>query len=63
MKAAQVRAEIARSQYTSGLLAFEDWDLIENDLIENEKQALLARRTAARAAAAWDRALGKGVLP
>lgn len=63
LKAAQVRAEIARSQYTSGLLAFEDWDLIENDLIENEKQALLARRTAARAAAAWDRALGKGVLP
>lgn len=63
LKAAQVRAEIARSQYTSGLLAFEDWDLIENDLIENEKQALLARRTAARAAAAWDRALGKGALP
>lgn len=63
LKAAQVRAEIARSQYTSGLLAFEDWDLIENDLIENEKQALLARRTAARDAAAWDRALGKGALP
>jgi len=63
LKAAQVRAEIARSQYTSGLLAFEDWDLIENDLIENEKQALLARRTAARAAAAWDRAQGKGALP
>jgi outer membrane protein TolC len=63
LRAAQVRAEIARGQYTSGLLAFEDWDLIENDLIENEKQALLARRTAARAAAAWDRALGKGALP
>lgn len=63
LKAAQVRAEIARGQYTSGLLAFEDWDLIENDLIESEKQALLARRTAARAAAAWDRAQGKGALP
>lgn len=63
LKAAQVRAEIARGQYTSGLLAFEDWDLIENDLIENEKQALLARRTAARATAAWDRAQGKGALP
>lgn len=63
LEAAKVRATIARSQYTSGLLKFEDWDLIENDLIDNEKQWLSDQRDAVRAQTAWDRARGKGVIP
>lgn len=60
--AAAVRAEIARSQYTSGLLSFDDWDLIENDLINTEKSLLAARRDAVLSEATWDLAAGKDVL-
>ena len=39
-------ATIARGKYTTGLMTFEDWDLIENDLIAREKAALTTRRDA-----------------
>lgn len=61
LEAAKVRAEIARSQYTNGLLTFDDWDLIENDLISNQKSALSSQRDAVTAEAAWTRTLGKGI--
>lgn len=61
LEAGQVRARIARRQYENGLLTFDDWDIIENDLISQEKSALASRRDAVLAEAAWDRALGKGI--
>ncbi|MGQ0644354.1 MAG: TolC family protein [Elusimicrobiota bacterium] len=60
-EAARVRAEIARSQYSSGLLSFDDWDIIENELISREKEILAARRDAVRAEAAWESAQGAGL--
>jgi hypothetical protein len=33
-EAASTRARIARQKYNNGLLTFEDWDVIENDLID-----------------------------
>jgi outer membrane protein len=60
-ESSRIRAEIARSQYSSGLLSFDDWDIIENELINREKEALSAKRDAAIAEAAWDRARGKGL--
>ena len=62
LEAANVRAEIARSQYTSGLLSFEDWDLIENDLISNQRDLLAAHRDAMLSEATWDLAAGKDVF-
>lgn len=57
---AKLRATISRSQYTSGLLSFEDWDIIENDLIAAERAALQSQRDAVVAEAAWRLALGEG---
>ncbi len=51
--AARVRAEIARTQYSNGLLSFQDWDLIENDLIEKEKALLASKQAAVMAEARW----------
>ena len=62
LAAADLRAEIARTQYTTGLLSFEDWDLIENDLIDNQKAMLASLRDAVLAEAAWEQTLGKGAL-
>ncbi len=63
LEAANTRALIAQGQYTSGLMSFEDWDLIENDLIQTHKQNLVALRNAVRAEAAWESAQGKGWSP
>lgn len=63
LKAAEVRAAIARAQYQNGLLSFEDWDLIENDLIDKQKAMLASQRDAVYARAAWEKALGTGVIP
>ena len=63
LHAAQVRDEIASSQYTNGLLSFQDWDLIEDDLIANQKSLLAVRRDAVIAEATWQRTQGKSPLP
>ena len=63
LHAAEVRAEIARSQYSNGLISFQDWDLIENDLINYEKAMLGSLRNAVVAEASWEKALGIGVIP
>ena len=60
--AALVRAETARGQYSLGLLSFQDWDTIENDLISNQKTMLVNLRQAIIAEAAWEQAQGKGAM-
>jgi outer membrane protein TolC len=54
------RAEIGRSKYNNGLLTFEEWDLIENDLIVRERAVLQSQRDRTTAESAWFQALGKG---
>lgn len=60
--AATLRAEIARNKYDNGLLSFEDWDVIENDLIQRQKANLSSLLDWRLAVAAWERNLGKGEL-
>ena len=61
--AAQTRAEIARAQYNNGLLTFNDWKLIEDDLTQRQTNYLLSQRDRVSAEAAWEQAQGKGVMP
>lgn len=62
LEAAITRAEIARSKYAQGLMSFEDWDRIENDLIVRQKAVLFSRRDRVTAEAAWEQAQGVGVI-
>jgi outer membrane protein TolC len=62
-EAALKRAEIARGKYNNGLMSFDDWDVIENDLIVRERAVLQSQKDRAAAEAAWAQALGKGVTP
>ncbi|MGK5087439.1 TolC family protein [Bdellovibrionota bacterium FG-2] len=62
-EAALTRAQIAREKYNNGLLTFEDWDVIENDLIVREKARLQSAQNQFLTEAAWEQVLGKGVLP
>jgi outer membrane protein TolC len=63
LKAAEARAEIARAQYTQGLLGFEDWDRIESDLISARTASLSGRLNAALSGYAWAKALTQGWEP
>nr|WP_244241832.1 TolC family protein [Leptospira jelokensis] len=58
-KASEIRATIARSQYSNGLISFENWDIIENDLINREKNLLIGKRDLSLAEASYLRNLGK----
>jgi outer membrane protein TolC len=60
--AATTRAQVAREKYNNGLLSFEDWDVIENDLVLREKNRLQSVRDRVIAEAAWEQVLGKGVI-
>jgi len=62
LTAATVRSEIARSQYSSGLITYNDWDIIENDLMSQQQNLLSTKRDAVNAEANWEQALGKGDL-
>jgi outer membrane protein len=61
--AATARAEIARNKYDNGLLSFEDWDIIENDLISRQTALVQSQRDRITAEAAWEQAQGKGAIP
>jgi outer membrane protein len=62
-QAAQVRAEVARKKYNNGLLSFEDWDVIENDLIQRQKSFLGSKKEKTLAEANWLMTQGKGFIP
>ncbi len=60
--AAQMRAEIARNKYNNGLLTFEDWDVIEGDLINRQTTYLQNQRDRVTSEAAWENIQGIGVF-
>lgn len=58
--AAQERSIIANGKYKSGLLTFEDWTLIDQDLVTREQNLLNSQLSAMQAEATWDSAIGRG---
>lgn len=62
LMAAKSRAEIAQAKYNNGLMSFDEWDIIENDLIAKTKIFIQSRRDRVIAEAAWDQARGTGVI-
>lgn len=63
LEASKVRADISRSKYNNGLTTFDDWDIIENDLITRQKDYTTKTRDRLIAEAAWELAQGTGVIP
>jgi outer membrane protein TolC len=62
LRASAARAEISRHLYSTGLLSFDDWDVIESELISAKKQSLVSLRDRLIAEAAWEAAQGKGAI-
>lgn len=62
VEAAEIREKISRQKYNNGLSSFDDWDVIESDLIKRQKSYLQSERDRIAAEAAWEQTQGKGVL-
>ncbi|MBP7088935.1 MAG: TolC family protein, partial [Candidatus Omnitrophica bacterium] len=58
LEANQERARIANSQYSSGLINFDDWVIIEDNLVSAKKAYLNAQADALIAEAKWIQAKG-----
>jgi len=61
--AAQMRSEIAKKKYNNGLMSFDDWDVVENDLIQREKNSLTSSRDQVAGSANWEQVQGLGLWP
>ncbi len=58
LSAAQERAKIAQSQYSIGLISFDDWSIIEDNLASAKKSFLNTKVNALLAEAQWIQAKG-----
>ncbi len=58
LQAYEERAKIARAQYSNGLISFDNWTIIEDDLVRGKKSFLDAQASALIAEAQWIQAQG-----
>jgi outer membrane protein TolC len=58
LQAAEERAKIAQAQYSNGLISFDNWIIIEDDLVRAKKSFLDAQANAFLAEAQWIQARG-----
>jgi outer membrane protein TolC len=61
LAAARQRSLEADIRYESGTLTYDNWEIISSDGISQQRSLLLSRLNAAKAEAAWQQALGKGM--
>jgi outer membrane protein TolC len=59
LAAARQRNDEADIRYASGLLTYDNWEIIATDRINRERSVVDAELNAAVAQAAWERAIGK----
>ncbi len=59
LNAAQERSKIAEAQYSTGFITFDNWIIIENDLVSAKKAYLNAQANALLAEANWIQAKGE----
>ncbi|PIQ88959.1 MAG: transporter [Candidatus Omnitrophica bacterium CG11_big_fil_rev_8_21_14_0_20_42_13] len=62
LEAVEARATIAEAQYSLGLIKFDDWTIIEDDLVRKKKSFLDAEANALLAEASWIAAKGEELL-
>ena len=59
LDAAEERSNIARAQYSLGLIQFDGWTIIEDNLVRAKKSFLDAQSSALLAEADWFQAKGE----
>jgi len=59
LEAARTRNDEADIRYSSGLMTYDNWEIIASDRINQEHQAIQAQLNALNAEATWAKSLGK----
>lgn len=59
LDAARQRNDEADVRYASGLMSYDNWEIIASDRVSQERQAIQAQLNAMNAQAAWEKSLGK----
>jgi len=59
LAAAEMRAKIAEAQYSTGFISYDNWTIIEDDLVSAKKSFLTAQTNALLAEANWIQAKGE----
>ncbi|HPQ66718.1 MAG TPA: TolC family protein, partial [bacterium] len=54
LQADEERARISEAQYATGILSFDNWIIIEDNLVRTRKSYLSVKAEALRAAAEWE---------
>jgi outer membrane protein len=62
LKAAELRAEITRTEYEHGTLSFSNWELVEMDLINKQKTTLKSKLDCGLAQARWIHVTGRHIF-
>ncbi len=60
LEGADARSKIANGRYAAGLMTFEDWTVIDTDLVNREQTLLQSELNAMQAEATWESAQGVG---
>lgn len=58
LAASRQRGDEADVRYASGLMSYDNWEIISSDRVSQERRELQTRLDAAAAQAAWERSLG-----
>jgi len=61
LTAARQRNDEADVRYSSGLMSYDNWEIIASDRINQERQAIQTELNAAQAEAVWNKSLGRGL--
>ena len=61
LEASALRSRIAEGEYSTGLVSFNDWTLIEDALVNNQKQILQTKLNALISEANWLQAKGETI--
>jgi len=59
LEAARQRNDEADVRYASGLLTYDNWEIIASDRISTEKQAISSDFNAVVSQASWEKSIGK----
>ena len=57
-----MRAEVARNKYKNGFITFEEWDIVETDLITRQKEVINSQKNRIIRQSIWEQAQSIGVF-
>jgi outer membrane protein TolC len=59
LESARQRNDEATIRYSSGLMTYENWEIVVTDLVNFERSSIRSKRDAVVSEASWEQSIGK----